>query len=169
MISRFDLAAAVVVTVALAGPAYADTTIKSADGTVQITVPNGWREGKALWPEHQGAGVERTRRPRSGARSIQGGFQGPQVICQCWVRALEEKHAGCGAEDGRNSDQQQAGNSNHYGGHAGQRPAQRISHHLFRGRRKLRRRRDHGSGLGIQNRGAGIRRIGKPSKGISVT
>ncbi len=50
MISRFDLAAAVVVTVALAGPAFADTTIKSADGTVQITVPNGWREGKPFGP-----------------------------------------------------------------------------------------------------------------------
>jgi len=50
MISRFDLAAAVVISVALAGPAFADTTIKSADGTVQITVPNGWREGKPFGP-----------------------------------------------------------------------------------------------------------------------
>lgn len=49
MVSRFVLAA-VVVFATLVGPAHADVTIKSADGTVQITLPNGWREGKPFGP-----------------------------------------------------------------------------------------------------------------------
>jgi hypothetical protein len=43
----------VILVAAVAGfppPAFADTTIKSEDGTVQITVPNGWHEGKPLGP-----------------------------------------------------------------------------------------------------------------------
>jgi hypothetical protein len=50
MTSRFALVAGIVVLAALARPAHADMTIKSADGTVQITVPNGWREGKPFGP-----------------------------------------------------------------------------------------------------------------------
>ena len=41
---------AATMTVAMALPARADTTIKSSDGSVEITVPNGWREGKPFGP-----------------------------------------------------------------------------------------------------------------------
>lgn len=53
MISRIVLIVTTVVAGALALPASADTTIKSPDGTVQITVPNGWREGKPSGPAIQ--------------------------------------------------------------------------------------------------------------------
>jgi hypothetical protein len=48
--SRIALVVALVVTAALARPADADTTIKSRDGTVELTVPNGWHEGKPFGP-----------------------------------------------------------------------------------------------------------------------
>lgn len=48
--TRFAFVGAVVALAALSCPAYADMTIRSADGTVQLTVPNGWREGKPTAP-----------------------------------------------------------------------------------------------------------------------
>jgi len=39
--------------VAFAAPAQADTTIKSDDSSVEITVPNGWRQTKAATPKIQ--------------------------------------------------------------------------------------------------------------------
>jgi hypothetical protein len=39
--------------VAFAAPARADTTIKSDDSSVEITVPNGWRQTKAATPKIQ--------------------------------------------------------------------------------------------------------------------
>jgi hypothetical protein len=39
--------------VALASPAHADTTIKSDDSSVEITVPNGWRQTKTVSPKIQ--------------------------------------------------------------------------------------------------------------------
>ena len=39
--------------VACALPAHADTTIKSDDASVEITVPNGWRQAKPLSPAIQ--------------------------------------------------------------------------------------------------------------------
>src|ERR1700730_1027550 len=53
MTSRLAFVATFVIAVAFALPASADTTIKSADGVVQITVPNGWREVKPLGPNIQ--------------------------------------------------------------------------------------------------------------------
>ncbi len=50
MIDRMFLVALVAAVTGFALSARADTTIKSEDGTVQITVPNGWREGKPLGP-----------------------------------------------------------------------------------------------------------------------
>ena len=50
MINKIAPVLALIVISALAGPASADTTLKSEDGTVQLTVPNGWREGKPLGP-----------------------------------------------------------------------------------------------------------------------
>jgi hypothetical protein len=50
MTSKIGLIVAVVAAAALARPASADTTIKSQDGTVQLTVPNGWREGRPFGP-----------------------------------------------------------------------------------------------------------------------
>jgi hypothetical protein len=50
MMDRIVLVALVAAVAGFARPALADTTIKSEDGTVQITVPNGWREGKPLGP-----------------------------------------------------------------------------------------------------------------------
>jgi hypothetical protein len=44
------LVVAAMMTVVIALPARADTTIKSHDGTVELTVPNGWREGKPFGP-----------------------------------------------------------------------------------------------------------------------
>ena len=52
MISRIVLIVTTIVAAALTLPASADT-IKSPDGTVQITVPNGWREGKPSGPAIQ--------------------------------------------------------------------------------------------------------------------
>jgi hypothetical protein len=48
--NRLILAALVAAFAGFAPCAFADTTIKSEDGTVQITVPNGWREGKPAAP-----------------------------------------------------------------------------------------------------------------------
>ena len=48
--NRIVLAALVAAVAGFASPAFADTTIKSEDGSVQITVPNGWREGKPAGP-----------------------------------------------------------------------------------------------------------------------
>lgn len=50
MVNRIALVVAVVLTAAFAQAANADTTIKSQDGTVELTVPNGWREGKPFGP-----------------------------------------------------------------------------------------------------------------------
>ncbi len=50
MTSKIGLIVAVVAAAALARPASADTTIKSQDGSVQLTVPNGWREGRPFGP-----------------------------------------------------------------------------------------------------------------------
>jgi hypothetical protein len=50
MKTRIALVVAAMMTVAIALPARADTTIKSSDGTVELTVPNGWREGKPFGP-----------------------------------------------------------------------------------------------------------------------
>jgi hypothetical protein len=50
MVNRIALVVAVVLTAAFAQSASADTTIKSKDGSVELTVPNGWREGKPFGP-----------------------------------------------------------------------------------------------------------------------
>jgi hypothetical protein len=50
MIDRIFLVALVAAVTGVTQPAFADTTIKSEDGSVQITVPNGWREGKPVAP-----------------------------------------------------------------------------------------------------------------------
>jgi hypothetical protein len=50
MIDRIFLVALVAAVASVTQPAFADTTIKSEDGGVQITVPNGWREGKPVAP-----------------------------------------------------------------------------------------------------------------------
>lgn len=48
--NRIALVALVAAVAAFVQSARADTTIKSEDGSVQITVPNGWHEGKPLGP-----------------------------------------------------------------------------------------------------------------------
>lgn len=48
--NRTALVVAVAASIGLGWPARADTTIKSQDGTVELTVPNGWREGKPFGP-----------------------------------------------------------------------------------------------------------------------
>ena len=53
MDTRSIVTTAVAAFVALALPARADTTIKSDDASVQITVPNGWRQTKPLSPAIQ--------------------------------------------------------------------------------------------------------------------
>jgi hypothetical protein len=53
IMNKIALIVAVILAAALIGPANADTTIKSQDGTVQLTIPNGWREGKPFSPVFQ--------------------------------------------------------------------------------------------------------------------
>src|ERR1700720_1784611 len=50
VMKRTALVVALAATIGLGWPARADTTIKSQDGTVELTVPNGWREGKPFGP-----------------------------------------------------------------------------------------------------------------------
>jgi hypothetical protein len=53
MDTKSIVTAALAAFVALAAPARADTTIKSDDSSVEITVPNGWRQTKAATPKVQ--------------------------------------------------------------------------------------------------------------------
>jgi hypothetical protein len=48
-----SIVAALAVLVAFALPALADTTIKSDDASVELTVPNGWRQTKSTFPAIQ--------------------------------------------------------------------------------------------------------------------
>lgn len=53
MDTKFIVTAALAGFVAFAAPARADTTIKSDDSSVEITVPNGWRQTKTATPKVQ--------------------------------------------------------------------------------------------------------------------
>lgn len=50
MNTRISVMVGLAVLVAFALPAHADTTIKSDDASVEITVPNGWRQTKPRSP-----------------------------------------------------------------------------------------------------------------------
>jgi hypothetical protein len=49
-ISMTPTLAAIALVAAFAQSAYADITVKSQDGTVEMTLPNGWREAKKAGP-----------------------------------------------------------------------------------------------------------------------
>ena len=105
MISRFAVVTAIVVLAALSRPAYADMTIKSADGTVQLTVPNGWREGKPFGPNIK----IQVASGRGGLVLVRVAskedFKDLKSFANVGLERIQAKHAGCRAENRRHPDQ----------------------------------------------------------------